>query len=266
MRTAPSGPPHRLLAIAISIAVVAAGVGVGVVLLVTHTACASTAVGSVQEWTPLVLLNSPYDGNASAVGLRTAGVNGTSVPTIGGALEAANGAAKGLFTLDTWEIVHERTVSRSGWGQDVRCSVTYQGIDLGASALETSRLLAPPNSTSDAAEPWSFSSAGYGSVVFYNGLPGNGSILGQYNTTQSGGGLGFCGPFSGPPPAAVAMSRGTVGESVLVPFDQGGVTAYAPGSVPDLLAFTYNLDPNGTWSWYEAPSGGLAFAFAACPP
>jgi hypothetical protein len=257
---------RRVLAVALAVVLVVVSGGVaGFFLLENHTVCSGTDVGYLHEWTPLVLLNSPYNGNATGVGERTIVVNGTVIPTVGGFLNATNGEAKGLFTLDSWEIVRYSNTTQSGWGSSLRCSFTYQGIELGASNIELTKVLLPPNTTSDANESWSFLFEGYPSVVFYNSLPGNGDEIGHYNSTGSGAGLGFCGPWTGPPPSAVELSKGFVDETVLVPFTLGGSLSYAPGSVPDLLAYNYDFFPNGTWSWYFPPSGGLAFEYAACP-
>jgi hypothetical protein len=256
---------HILVAVLVILIVVLASLQLAGLL--DHTVCQTTPVDRKVLWTPLALLNSPYSSvvplpNGSVVAERLETVNGKVLPVIAGALTAVNGESVGLFSRDIWVIDKQQNSTVWGAGSTNSCSGSYGAEDLGpVNALTLSVNLLPLNSTNDSNEPWQIYSGGYGSVVFYNGLPGDSSVPGQWTISRlpdvsscnGGGPLGFGNSFN----------TATVG----VPYVLNGQNMTISASYTDMLSYEYFVGPDsGSWEIYEPPTGGFAFNHAPCPP
>ncbi|MGC9180697.1 MAG: hypothetical protein ACP5GZ_10920 [Vulcanisaeta sp.] len=145
-------------------------------------------------WTPIALLNSPYNGYASAQGAYTATYIFSSGPLILTSqvssqsfmiIYANNGSAVGLFRLDKWAIYSTKMVPViGGWYEP--CAQPYVAQDLGPVLVDNAQYFAeiailPPGTISDENEPHQIfatitNKTGYYSVIFNNGFS-NSSII-----------------------------------------------------------------------------------------
>ncbi len=143
-------------------------------------------VGSTYLWTPIILVNSPYGGSASATSSQSfkvkyamAGFSSCTQTTQTSRLShIKNGAAEGLFGLDQWT-VYPIVLKYSPTGgpcpgpkpANYVAEITntkYNGIN----CMSTKNLL-PSGSKSDVNELTHFSKSGFNSVIFHNGFNNN---------------------------------------------------------------------------------------------
>ncbi|MGC8608063.1 MAG: hypothetical protein ACP5L5_10960 [Vulcanisaeta sp.] len=159
-------------------------------------------------WTPIILLNSPYAGYASAMqGLTyTATYTFSSGPvtltsqassSLSITINANNGAAVGLFRLDEWAIYNTKMVPVVAGYEP--CTQPYVAQDLGPVLVENAPYLKiipilPPGTTSDENEPNQVYSTvtfpngtteGFYSINFNNGFSSVISTLNTCNAVQS---------------------------------------------------------------------------------
>jgi len=145
-------------------------------------------------WTPIALLNSPYNGYASAQGAYTATyvfssgslilISQVSSPSFM-TIYASNGSAVGLFRLDKWAIYSTKMVPViGGWYEP--CTQPYVAQDLGPVLVENAPYfkvitILPPGTISDENESQQIfatimNKTGYYSVILNNGFS-NSSII-----------------------------------------------------------------------------------------
>lgn len=139
-----------------------------------------TAVASAQLWTPVILLNSPYEGNSTASSISTyqgsfsfsysgAGSVTTTTSSYSGVeIGASDGASWGYFQLDTWSIYPTHSVEQPG-NEDLPCTQSYVAEITSKSTTTATLQVLAAGTESDAGEPTSISHDGYNSVMFQNG-------------------------------------------------------------------------------------------------
>ncbi len=231
------------VAIVVAIPLLVPAVGFGVV---EHEVCTT---GSVLEsrlfWTPIILLNSPYRGNAWA--------NGS-----GWGINASNGAAVGIFRALDWRLSARENSSAPGPGLATPCTT-----DLSASYLTTSasgfetELLLPAGSMDDVGEATSFSLNGNASVLFDN-TP----------TSMLSGGFQVDNCLTWNLPSANASS-GVY--PITVPFPGSGDRYFVSLLFPAPATYAYKFPFDGAWAAGYAvkdsasvSEGGLTFTTLSC--
>lgn len=151
-------------------------------------------MGTVQLWTPMVMVNSPYLGSATgssassfygsysftAGGLTLSTSTGTEVAA---SLSPSNGEAEGWFELDTWTIY--QAVNQPAIWVNNPCTQPYVAKITTTGNQYRTYTLVPSGSENDGNEMTSFSDNGYNSVVFHNGYN---EIDGSVSTCGSGSG------------------------------------------------------------------------------
>ncbi|MGA7922863.1 MAG: hypothetical protein WCA77_02670 [Thermoplasmata archaeon] len=245
--------------------IVVCAVGAGILLLlpvlggygiVYYEACVKTGTISTEVlWTPLILLDSPYLGSASATSVRLESPGSSPVPGLSASLTASNGSAVGAFSLNQWTVYSQQTEFVPGAGPSAGCVASRSTVMAPSpipledeTTVLTVQLLGSGN-TSDVLVPFSFMQLGIHSVYFAAGF--------QYD---SDGGYGTC---SG---GGLGVSLGTEGIAVSVPFNLGSAFyGIVPALVPADASYSYQIPPNGTWEVDSDTSVGLAFNFTACP-
>ncbi|MEM0117120.1 MAG: Hint domain-containing protein [Conexivisphaerales archaeon] len=213
---------------------------------------------SATYWTPVILLNSPYGGNATAessvsyTGEYTiAGYTSSTTSTNGISISAFNGGAVGYFEEDTWTYYHysncpDKTV------------ITYR------SGIFNSYNLLPPNSMSEDNEIHNFILNGIPSVYFNN----------QYAVNNDGS-QGTC---SGPGFTLTITTTSTTSESVRLSFAGGQIVSVGvldigiSGGSSNTNSFEYTF-PSNFGTWYldshngqsgSANQGALGFWYVPC--
>ncbi|GGP18822.1 hypothetical protein GCM10007981_00020 [Thermocladium modestius] len=211
-------------------------------------------------WTPVILLNSPYPGSASAAQSvsYTATYTFSSGPltltsqastTLSQTIYANNGEAIGLFRLDKWGIYNTKLIPIiAGY---YPCSQPYVAKDLGSATNPPTFRSIPilPNGTaSDINEPNQIYYNGYYSIQFNNGFSNN--LLANYGTCAS--------------PAILAVSQSSstlliagVGVSING-YDSSG-SIEIQGSTTN--SWTYYLPQGYIWDISYAGGQGPAYAF-----
>ncbi len=247
----PPPPPRRRGIWALGIVIVALVVlvillpvafpQVGYRILPSVTCRAGSLVATEQYWTPEILLNSPYRGEAWG--------NQTVGPNI--EMGADNGSASGGFRLDTWSVYTAENVSSL---TNTPCSQPYVAQLTSTSGSFASFPLLAGGSTSDAAEMTSFTHLGYQSLSFSNGY-----------VNDNFGGTGTCSGLR------YATTADSVSYPVGIPFTHAGQTFQLPGSVASHVAYFYIFPGGGNWDFFNpqaaspAYEGGLAFSYSSCP-
>lgn len=211
-----------------------------------HWACereAELAYGNL--WTPLVLLNAPFNGTANATG--TLMLNGQPVPGAAGSIEAANGSSEGLFGLVRYLIYSTSTDLELGPGQSDHCSGSLTAVVGGyfvnpkTAASVTPVQLAPPGSTVTQEVETNFTLETYRTVEW-------GSM--NYNTS-----------------AQPALNYSVCASTRFYPvYNQLNVTIeYQTSSLSVVLSseqvFAYYLPPPGNWLIQVSNSGTWAFDY-----
>jgi len=209
-----------------------------------------TVVAERRLWTPLVMVNAPYGGNASATVHESTSVSAT--------ISAHNGGAEGFFVLLNWSVAQSLRVLAAGPGTNAECPEFLATPGLNYNMYAGYDLL-PANTTSDTDEPTALTPdpnlLGYGSVAFHNGY-------------VSGDGVTMTTCSIGREFLQTTSSRTTVE----VPFTQDGRTAMAKATLEYAANYSYEFPGGaGTWSIDDlntgnnAPGGGYAFTFTPCP-
>lgn len=216
-----------------------------------HWACErESELGYADFWTPLVLLNSPFQGTANATG--TLLLNGEPIPGAAGSIEATNGSSVGLFGLVRYLIFPMSTYLEFGAGRSAPCTAPMEAVVGG--------YFVNPN-TGAAVTPVELASAGR---MATQGVQA-GFTLDTYHTVGWGS-MDY--NFSVQPEANLTSC-----ESIrLFPvYDQLNVTIQYEDSnlsivLTSLQVFYYNLPPPGNWLVQNTASGTWAFDFrtASC--
>lgn len=196
-------------------------------------------------WTPVVLLNAPFDGTANATGMLM--LNAEPIPGAAGSIEAANGSSDGLFGLVRYLIYTTSTELELGPGASDRCSGSLTAAAGGyfpspkTGAPVTPIQLAPPGSTVTREVRTNFTLDTYRTVEW-------GSM--NYNT-------------SAPP----ALNYSVCSSVKFYPvYNQLNVTIeYQTSSLSVALSseqvYAYYLPPPGNWLIQESNSGAWAFDY-----
>jgi len=149
--------------------VVVPSVGFGVL---THVECQGGAVlATGQFWTPIILLNSPYRGNASGVG-------------VGVLIRATDGEVDGVFDLDQWTLRAATNVAVLGPGLSRPCTTSGVASYAAGENFASQQLLAI-GATSDANVGTEFALNGYPSVSFFDSGGPSGELLNYCDNTAS---------------------------------------------------------------------------------
>ncbi len=222
------------------------------------------SVASQQLWTPVILLNSPYDGSSSGSSTSSTSTSYTfsfSYPSTkvttstssyaSSELSDSNGAASGFFQLDTWTVYKLETETAPGAGY-TPCSASYMAEITGTSSGIWTTYLLNPGTSSDSSEPTTASHNGYNSVQFYNGYSGHTGTY--YNCAPSGVSTG-------------TTTQTSVSTSPTVSFDGYSVSGSISMQSSQSTAFTYNFPNDGTWYWStldgSANNGAWAFDYVS---
>lgn len=237
--------------------------------LALHRTCIGGApLATVSLWTPISLLNAPYDGSGTAVAVLAS--SGERVVTV--STTALNGGANGEFSLDNWTVETAIPSIAVGPGPNEYCTAPYLASDLSrggqyyASNYVAGMDLLPSNSTTDAFEPhqvnitgliWTGHYETFTSVVFNNSFEPDASI-----------GVSVCGAQAGEFPSTIISSRLTVS----IPFTLGTRTLLVAAELHTSVTYTYsvNATAQGVWRFDELngvgfSGGGAAFSWNPCP-
>jgi hypothetical protein len=201
----------------------------------------------IHLWTPVVLVNAPYNGTAYAAGVLMSG--GEPIGGGGGSIEASNGSSEGLFALGEWLIYSTSRQLQSGPGASASCSGSLApvlapvlGTVLPAGATVTPVQLGGPGSTVTQGVQTNFTLRGYPSVEWeMNYDPSNQP---KANLTACPGGS-----------ARVLPIANRI--NVTVPFQNGSLRAVLSSE----QVFIYALLPPGNWLVQASPSGTWAFDY-----
>ena len=192
-------------------------------------------------WTPVLLVDSPFGGAATATGVASRSVGGWA----GGSFEitAQWGEAAALLSLDHWSLHRESTI-HLGPGQNPMCQYAWTAVDqnrsnstLTGDQLQTWYWL-PAGTMSDAGEPEqrtidsSLAAGPLPTVVIPVGFTG--PTLG---TTES------CSAGAGALPYGLTSSQAL---RFTVPFEVGGHLVPVSTSVAASVSYTYTLAANAT--------------------
>ncbi len=203
-------------------------------------------------WTPVMLLNSPYLGNASAAqGVYTVTYTfGSGFVVLTSRVSTAlsrsiyvyNGEAVGLFRLDEWAIYSTKNVPVIAGGYP--CTQPYVARDLGSNppTFRIIRIL-PSGTTSDADEPGQVYYGGYYSIRFNNG----------YSTPIME--FGTCGS-----PVTFTVSA-LLFTGVVVSINGYSSSGFAEIRGSTVNVWVYNLPQGYVWYISYAGDQGPAFAF-----
>ncbi len=204
-------------------------------------------VGSTYLWTPLILVNSPYGGCASASAsqsfkVKYSVVDWSSCTQSGSTSKLSgikNGAAEGYFGLDQWTIYPVVLKwSPSGGGcpgpkpANYVAEITNTKYD-GTDHITTYNLL-PPGSKSDSNEITHFTKNGFNSITFYNGFNTN-------NWGKNSADITFCPSGSGYY-SFTTQYKHEIGTSFSINAVFSGTVYIVSGSL-SLIA------NNGVWDW-----------------
>jgi hypothetical protein len=234
--------------------------------LIEHTQCQRTGGSWVERlWTPVLILNSPYLGNASASALL-ASPNQIGSESV--SLTAQNGATVAIFSLDNWSVSAQRTVMVAGPGIGGSCASPFQAVDDSRSQaaysgpIRQSVYLQSAPGLNDQAIPDHVALAD----------PSGGSSSRMYDSVV------YDATFrSSTLPAVVscqdfhqgAIPQPATGQlPVSVPVWGAGATSVEV-VLPSSATFSYNIPATaqGTWQVDDLASGGvsgLAFEWSAC--
>lgn len=254
------------IVIGISLALVTATLGAG-----PSTGSQSCTLGTLeaksQLWTPVIILNSPYGGAASANATIFASPQGTIVA----GTNVSNGAVGAVFYLDTWGLYSLTNLTSSSGSAGGPCTLPYAAVDLSWNAYgETSTVvhtlyLAESGTQSDLNLPRQASMMApngtlYESVLFNDTYaPG----LNPSNDTN----LSTCGSSM---PNELQTRSGRL--PFLVPFySEYGESITLPASLPLPSTYQYSFPMEfGTWSITDAihepgfNGAGHAYSYSHC--
>lgn len=198
-----------------------------------------------QFWTPIVLVNAPFNGTASATGAITS--DGEAVAGAAGSIQTSNGSSKGLFALAPWAIYSTSTSLGLGAGPAAPCRGSSIAImapiivgDPTTGALVTPVSLAGSGSMMTRGVQTNFTLDGYRSVDW--NMNYNTSIPPAANQTS-------CAPTS------LLPVQGRL--NITIPFQNSGQNAV----VSSIQVFDYFLPPPGNWLIQNTLSGTWAFDY-----
>lgn len=244
-------------------------------LQTSHYACfLGNAVFTRPNWTPIILLNLPYGGSANAAQQTTvygsftiAGLSFSSQSSFTNNIQAQNGQAAGLFSLDNWTWYQATTKLVPGEGKDKPCPGPYVPEDTYHSNNIITYDLLKQGNTSDENEPTSFwyqdpfTHISYPSITFQNGYSVNNY---GYRSTCSG------------PSTQVTLSQTILNQVSFsvsasyngVQYSVSGLLEFVIGS-SNTQSYTYYFPGYyGTWlldSLYASnQAGALAFKYIHC--
>jgi len=223
----------------------------------SYTNCGLLASYSVTYWTPIILLNSPYGGSATAqstvsyTGEYTIdGYTSDTLSTYGISISDSNGGATGYFEKDTWTRYHY------AFCPDVTKITYYSGQDITYDLL-------PQNSMSEDNELHNFTDNGIPSLYFTN----------QYTTNNDGSqstcnGQGFSITITTTSTTSLSIQMSFAGgEYVSVGVFDIGIS----GGQSNTNSFTYTF-PGFFGTWYldslnghtQTNQGALGFLYQQC--
>jgi hypothetical protein len=263
-------------------AAISQGVVAGVVLslasfastgggILTHTTCevGSRVAYPNDTWIPAVLVNSPFGGNASGMGIMNWDFPGAwngPPPAPGQTLKVGmgtgdlNGTAGGAFFTVSLSVFQSRTVTQAGPGMNLPCTASVQ-LDLQApqTYAEAGARVTTVSNLTDAGEA--------DNATLFAGL--NGSIQSpaffdngftRANTNE----ISTCGQQGKTVPAAM--------QGLGVTFHVAAInqTYLIPETLPFTEVFSYTFPGDfGNWqvdnlSEPGGPGGGWAFSYSPC--
>ncbi len=238
-----------------------------------YLTCQATPVSSQLLWTPIIIVASPYGGNATgsssvyswgsftfAFAEYTSYTFTTQHETTN-EIGASNGEVVGLFELDNWTIYKLQTVSAIGIGNNNPCAASYTAQLTAHSNYKQTYTLLPCGSKVDSNIPQSFSMTDNQNHQVYSSV-----ILPSLDYTTDQGGVGTCNSVG--VTQSVTASQwitGSIGISISG-YSVSGSLAITQGS-GNSVTFTYTFPKNGVWTWTYLSgqaSPGLAFNYAPC--
>lgn len=227
-----------------------------------------SAIGSQWLWTPVILLNSPYQGSATGSSSTTyttgftiasggLSLSSSTSRTTSDQISASNGQAKGFFELDQWTLYTTYNQWQPGGVIDRSCTQPYVAkITAPCSsgpngcALLVQELLSP-GSQSDQNEKTAISYNGYSSVRFHN----------EY--TSRSGVLYVCAPPYNHSTSTTTLTSRSL--TVTITLQGSGVSYSTSGTYSESAgvtnAYSYSFPSVGTWNYQELGSSGGAWAF-----
>lgn len=238
------------VAILVLIPVLVPDVGFGVAY---HEVCETGAVVDTEVfWTPVLMLNSPYQGSAWA--------NGS-----GSGINATNGQAMGLFAFLHWDLFTLYNGSVAGPGISSPCSSKYAATyspSISGQVWEITAILLPRGSTDDSHEETSFSATNQTDVlvpsVIFDNTP--------YTPTSGGLEVNTCVSET-----VVSKSAGSAVYPITVPFAGVGNQHYLSVLFPSSVGYSYIFPVGGAWSVQYAETdtaggyeGGWTFQYHSC--
>lgn len=202
--------------------------------------CNQTLVAGPTDYaTPVVLVNSPYEGSASASTTQTyttafnfGGFASSEQGTITSA-SVSNGAAMGVFEIDEWNMYHWACSNGTNY---------YFAKVVGTTGIYCSYNLEPSGALSDRNEPTQVSVCGYSSITFQNGYT---SETGSVNTCGANG-FGIGTQVTTVNGWSLSVSIGTY----------TSVSGSASITSSTTYAYQYNFPSNGQWLYQALGSGG----------
>lgn len=254
-----------IVAAILAIVVVLGGSGA---LFGTHTSCQAGPIAAQQSlWTPLLIVNSPYGGDATGLttvyNSPTSTIN-VSVPTL------VNGSVGAVFYLDDWALVSLSNSTIGGPGTNLPCTSSYRAVDLswsqyGDTSLAVHTLyLAGEGTRADEHLPQQISvEAGNGTL--YESVLFNDSFAPGVNPENETF-VSTCGI-----PNSLILNSTSEWLSFRVPFFLNGVVLTPEAALSLPTEYNY-IFPGSTGGWNATDAihsthfsgGGLAFSFTSC--
>lgn len=228
--------------------------------VVAHTVCVGgTVLAKETRWTPMVIVNSPYGGNATG--------SWTQIDPDGAGwdqwtISASNGSTNLEATVNNWTVYAAHTELLAGPGGDAPCQSPYLAVASGGPLGILVTNLTSSTPFSDRNLPHEFNA-----TFFTPTLRGNVSSVffsagyGDYpNATYS----------SCPGVARFYWTESSESVRVSVPFELNGVNELATATLYSLTNYTYTSSVPGTYNVEDLgiqASGfgsGLAFSYTPC--
>ena len=235
------------VAIVVAVPLLVPGIGFGVAV---HEVCRTGGeVESEQFWTPVVLVNSPYGGQAWG--------NATSPDYADPIVYVANGQARVAVESLTWQLDRLVNGSAAGPGVSSPCAAGFAATSTGYGAGVSAVQLLPNGTSTDVGEPTSFTFAGLSSVIF-NPTPYTGSSGGVQIDNCEG----------------ITTGEQTASSSVYpitIPFSGPGTSHYVGVLFPASATYAYKFPVRGMWAADFAATdaqgqyeGGWTFTSVSC--
>ncbi len=215
-----------------------------------HEACVrGSTVSRAELWTPLILLNAPFDGWARG------SASGSIFPGYSVATTTSNGSADGFFVLSEWTVFRQSTSDVLGPGSATSCHGPYGTAVQGLPPGEQGTLTLPLNvseASAQSADVTSVTLNGFSSVLFNV----------SYAPDPAAGGVGTCG--AGGSNLSSSISSSAIAVSVPIELN-GEVEGYLPSIVPAAATYSFTFPSAGNWFFDDHVSVGVAFDFESCP-